>query len=37
MFVKVKIDRVKLLVIFISLKSKEYNFGDREDNFQKVA
>ena len=41
MFIKVKIDRVKLLMIFIflkiSIKSKQQNFGDREHNFQKVA
>ena len=37
MFIKVKIDRVKLLMIFIFLKisvtSKKRNFGDREHNF----
>ena len=41
MFIKVKIDRVKLLMIFvflkISVKSKWHNFSDREHNFQKVA
>ena len=41
MFIKVKIDRVKLLMVFIflkiSIKSKYHNFGDREHNFQKVA
>jgi len=41
MFIKVKSDRVKLLMIFIFLKigvkSKQHNFGDREHNFQKVA
>ena len=33
MFIKVKIDRVKLLMIFsflkISVKTKQHNFGDR--------
>ena len=38
MFIKVKIDRVKLLMIFIflkiSVKSKyKHNFGDRKHNF----
>ena len=41
MFIKVKIDRFKLLMIFIflkiSVKTKKLNFGDREHNFQKVA
>ena len=41
MFIKVKIDSFKLLMIFIflkiSVKTKERNFGDREHNFQKVA
>ena len=41
MFIKVKIDSVKLLMIFIflkiSVKTKQHNFGDREHNFQKVA
>ena len=41
MFIKVKIYRVKLLMIFIfvkiSVKSKQHNFGDREHNFQKAA
>ena len=40
MFIKVKIDRVKLLMIFIFLKigvKSKHNFGDREHNFQKVA
>ena len=41
MFIKVKIDRAKLLMIIIflkiSVKSNKHNFGDREHNFQKVA
>ena len=41
MFIKVKIDRVKLLMIFIflkiSVKSKWHNFGDRKHHFQNVA